>query len=43
MFDNDAATRNQVHTVVRAPDGNGYGLDLLRRRDERHHRGTATA
>ena len=39
MFDNDAATRNHVHTVVRTPNGNDYGLDLLRQHHERHHGG----
>ena len=36
-FDNDEATRRHVHTVVRTPNGNDYGRDLLRQHRERHH------
>ena len=32
-FDNDAPSRHHVHTVVRTPNGNDYGRDLLRQ----HH------
>src|SRR2546426_2518504 len=32
-FDNDAPSRPHVHTVVRTPNGNDYGRDLLRQ----HH------
>lgn len=32
-FDNDEPTRNHIHTVVRTPNGNDYGRDLLRQ----HH------
>ena len=32
-FDNDYPTREHIHTVVRTPNGNDYGLDLLRQ----HH------
>ncbi|HVB06174.1 MAG TPA: DUF3500 domain-containing protein [Acidimicrobiales bacterium] len=28
-FDNDEPTRNHVHSVVRTPNGNDYGADLL--------------
>jgi hypothetical protein len=38
MFDNDYPTRNHIHTVVRTPNGNDYGADLLRQHHERHHR-----
>ena len=31
------ATRNHIHTVVRTPNGNDYGKDLLRQHIERHH------
>ncbi|WP_051839453.1 DUF3500 domain-containing protein [Streptomyces sp. NRRL F-5126] len=41
MFDNDVPTRRHIHTVVRTPNGNDYGVDLLRRHHERHHRHTA--
>ncbi len=30
VFDNDAHTRNHIHTIVRTPNGNDYGKDLLR-------------
>ena len=29
-LDNDAPTRNHIHTIVRTPNGNDYGKDLLR-------------
>jgi hypothetical protein len=29
-FDNDTPTRDHIHTVVRTPNGNDYGQDLLR-------------
>jgi hypothetical protein len=29
-LDNDAPTRNHIHTLVRTPNGNDYGRDLLR-------------
>ncbi|HEX6999247.1 MAG TPA: DUF3500 domain-containing protein [Gammaproteobacteria bacterium] len=32
----DVPTRRHVHTVVRTPNGNDYGKDLLRRHYERH-------
>ena len=35
-------TRNHVHTVVRTPNGNDYGKDLLRQHYEKHHRGEAS-
>ncbi|SEG96079.1 Protein of unknown function [Actinacidiphila yanglinensis] len=38
MFDNDVPTRRHIHTVVRTPNGNDYGADLLRLHHERHHR-----
>jgi hypothetical protein len=36
-FDNDEPTRNHVHSVVRTPNGNDYGMDLLRQHYERDH------
>jgi Protein of unknown function (DUF3500) len=30
VFDNNEPTRNHIHTVVRTPNGNDYGKDLLR-------------
>ncbi|MEM6632005.1 MAG: DUF3500 domain-containing protein [Bacteroidota bacterium] len=30
-------TRNHIHTVVRTPNGNDYGKDLLRQHLENHH------
>ncbi|WP_435179295.1 DUF3500 domain-containing protein [Actinacidiphila sp. bgisy145] len=38
MFDNDVPTRRHIHTVVRTPNGNDYGADLLRQHHERFHR-----
>ncbi|TDV54261.1 DUF3500 domain-containing protein [Actinophytocola oryzae] len=39
MFDNDVPSRRHIHTVVRTPNGNDYGVDLLRQHHERfHHR-----
>jgi hypothetical protein len=32
-FESAEPTRNHVHTVVRTPNGNDYGMDLLRQ----HH------
>jgi hypothetical protein len=29
-------TRNHIHTVVRTPNGNDYGKDLLRQHHQRH-------
>jgi hypothetical protein len=37
-FDNDEPSRNHIHTVVRTPNGNDYGKDLLRQHYARHHR-----
>ncbi len=31
-------SRDHVHTVVRTPNGNDYGKDLLRQHHEQHHR-----
>ena len=39
-FDNDEPSRNHIHTVVRTPNGNDYGRDLLRQHYARHHRVT---
>ncbi|HEV7664727.1 MAG TPA: DUF3500 domain-containing protein [Chloroflexota bacterium] len=36
-FDNEEPTRNHIHTVVRTPNGNDYGMDLLRQHYARHH------
>ena len=33
-LDNDEASRAHVHTIVRTPNGNDYGLDLLRQHRE---------
>jgi hypothetical protein len=32
----DTPTRNHIHTVVRTPNGNDYGADLLRQHYEQH-------
>jgi hypothetical protein len=34
-MDNDEPSRNHIHTVVRTPNGNDYGRDLLRQHHER--------
>ncbi len=34
----DVPSRNHVHTIVRTPNGNDYGKDLLRQHVEQHHR-----
>ena len=42
VFDNDEPTRHHVHTIVRTPNDNDYGIDLLRQhyeRAEHHHVG----
>ncbi|KOU69280.1 hypothetical protein ADK57_14095 [Streptomyces sp. MMG1533] len=41
MFDNDEPTRRHIHTVVRTPNGNDYGVDLLRQHHERFHSGNS--
>ena len=33
----EQATRNHIHTVVRTPNGNDYGKDLLKQHLEKHH------
>jgi hypothetical protein len=40
VFDNDEPSRHHVHTIVRTPNGNDYGIDLLRQHYEQseHHR-----
>jgi hypothetical protein len=38
VFDNDTPARIHVHTVVRTPNGNDYGKDLLRQHYEQFHR-----
>ena len=38
MFDNDVPSRRHIHTVVRTPNGNDYGTDLLRQHHRRFHR-----
>ena len=36
VFDNDYPTRRHIHTVVRTPNGNDYGRDLLRQHYAEH-------
>lgn len=33
----DEATRNHIHTMVRTPNGNDYGKDLLKQHWQKHH------
>ncbi len=35
--DDGKPSKNHIHTVVRAPNGNDYGKDLLRQHKEKHH------
>jgi hypothetical protein len=35
-LDNDEPSRNHIHTLVRTPNGNDYGKDLLRQHYEQH-------
>jgi Protein of unknown function (DUF3500) len=41
VFDNDQPSRHHIHTVIRTPNGNDYGKDLLRQHHARfdHSRG----
>ena len=36
VYDNDAPSRDHIHTVVRTPNGNDYGKDLLRQHYAAH-------
>jgi hypothetical protein len=36
IYDNDTASRDHIHTVIRTPNGNDYGKDLLRQHYARH-------
>jgi hypothetical protein len=36
VYDNDTPSRDHIHTVVRTPNGNDYGKDLLRRHYAEH-------
>ena len=36
VYDNDTPSRDHIHTVVRTPNGNDYGKDLLRQHYARH-------
>ena len=42
-LDNDEPSRNHIHTVVRTPNGNDYGKDLLRQHYEQYHQAAAKA
>ncbi len=35
--DDNGPTRNHIHTVIRTPNGNDYGKDLLYQHKEKHH------
>ncbi len=44
VFDNDKPSRDHIHTVVRTPNGNDYGKDLLRQHYAHYdHRPNAVA
>jgi Protein of unknown function (DUF3500) len=36
IYDNDTPSRDHIHTVIRTPNGNDYGRDLLRQHYARH-------
>ncbi len=36
VLDNDTPSRHHIHTIVRTPNGNDYGKDLLRQHREQH-------
>jgi hypothetical protein len=36
VFDNDVPSPNHVHTLVRAPNGGDYAVDLIRQHHERY-------
>jgi hypothetical protein len=36
-LETDGPSRNHIHTVVRTPNGNDYGKDLLRQHHQRYH------
>jgi len=36
IYDNDKPSRDHIHTVVRTPNGNDYGMDLLRQHYTQH-------
>jgi Protein of unknown function (DUF3500) len=42
VYDNDQPSRDHIHTVVRTPNGNDYGKDLLRQHYARHDHSSAT-
>ncbi len=42
-FDNKKPSRNHIHTIVRTPNGNDYGKDLLRQHYETHPHGELSA
>jgi hypothetical protein len=37
VYDNDTPSRDHIHTIVRTPNGNDYGRDLLRQHYAEHH------
>jgi hypothetical protein len=43
MYDNDTPSRDHIHTVVRTPNGNDYGRDLLRQHYAHHDHSRAGA
>jgi hypothetical protein len=41
VYDNDTPSRDHIHTVVRTPNGNDYGKDLLRQHYAHHEHSRA--
>jgi hypothetical protein len=42
VYDNDKPSRDHIHTVVRTPNGNDYGKDLLRQHYAQHDHSART-
>jgi hypothetical protein len=42
VYDNDTPSRDHIHTVVRTPNGNDYGKDLLRQHYAQHDHSHST-
>jgi hypothetical protein len=42
VYDNDTPSRDHIHTIVRTPNGNDYGKDLLRQHYTQHAHAHAT-
>ena len=43
VYENDTPSRDHIHTVVRTPNGNDYGKDLLRQHYALHDHAHSTS